>query len=304
MTSLRDSNHHLLNLVDLPSYDEDFSSRTVDQLVRARDSLFSEICQDLGVKDFSEIRARHMIKPSVTKKKLSEWLECVCYMVDSFAAPHMQSALERIEELSSEKIEDQKTVISLQNQLIEKKDRELNAVQNTVQTELKTYSSALTKTCAAALAPKKIKAAVQSVSEKEERSRNIIIYGMSESSGENLQEKVSEVISKIDEKPVVKDSCRIGPIKSDRPRPVKFTVNSSDVVSQVLRKAKLLRTQEGYSKVYLCPDRSAAERKVHKELWDQVKQKKSSEPNRIHLIRDNKVVSFDKDSRPTSSGKT
>ena len=180
----------------------------------------------------------------------------------------MQSAVERIEELSSEKIEDQKTVISLQNQLIEKKDGELNAVQNTVQTELKTYSSALTRTCAAALTPKKIKAAVQSVSEKEERSKNIIIYGMSESSGENLQEKISEVVSEIDEKPVIKDSCRIGPIKSDRPRPVKFTVNSSDVVSQVLRKAKLLRTKEGYSKVYLCPDRSAAERKVHKELWD------------------------------------
>ena len=77
-------------------------------------------------------------------------------MVESFAAPHMQRAAERKKEHSTEKIEDSKTVISLQNLLTEKK-----VVQITVQAEMKTSSSVLTRTFPATLAPKRIKAAVQ-----------------------------------------------------------------------------------------------------------------------------------------------
>ena len=84
-----------------------------------------------------------------------------------------------IEELSATKMEDQKTFLRLQNQLTEK-DSDVRAVQSTVQTELKTYSSALTsdeltKTCAAALVPKRI-------SENKKRGKIIIICGMNEGS--------------------------------------------------------------------------------------------------------------------------
>ena len=73
---------------------------------------------------------------------------------------------------------EQKTVIDLQKKLIEKKDEELKSVQTTVQKEMKSYSFALKKTWAAALTPKKICTAVKKIAEKDERSRNVVIYGI------------------------------------------------------------------------------------------------------------------------------
>ena len=62
-----------------------------------------------------------------------------------------------------------------------KKEDELKvvkeSVESTVESEIKSYASAVTKTCATALAPKKLTAAIKAVSEKEDRKRNIIIYG-------------------------------------------------------------------------------------------------------------------------------
>ena len=113
----------------------------------------------------------------------------------------------------------------------------------------------MTKTCAAALAPKKITAAVQSVADKEDRSKNLMIYRIDEAENEVLSDKVSEVISLVDEKPVIRDSCRVGTRRADKPHPVKFSLNSSDMVSQILSKSKLLRSKEGYKSVYICPDR-------------------------------------------------
>ena len=48
------------------------------------------------------------------------------------------------------------------------------SVESTVKSEIKSYASAVTKTCAAALVPKKLTAAIKTVSEKEDRKRNII----------------------------------------------------------------------------------------------------------------------------------
>ena len=99
-------------------------------------------------------------------------------------------AAERVDKQNISLIAEQKTVIDLQKQLIEKKDEELKSVQTTVQTEMKSYSSALKKTCAAALTPKKICTAVKTIAEKDKRSRNVVIYGISESGGETLKTKL------------------------------------------------------------------------------------------------------------------
>ena len=67
---------------------------------------------------------------------------------------------------------EKKKVINLQAKLIEKRDEglvslrtiveeEVKSVQGVVETELKNYSSALTKTCSTALTPQKIRAAVK-----------------------------------------------------------------------------------------------------------------------------------------------
>ena len=102
-------------------------------------------------------------------------------------------------ELSSEK----KNVIDLQAKFIEKRDEELvnvmlksvvaeevKSVQDVMETELKSYNSpALTKTCAATLAPQKLHAAVKPVSEKEDRCRNVMIHGLKESLESSCRKK-------------------------------------------------------------------------------------------------------------------
>ena len=93
-----------------------------------------------------------------------------------------------------DKISDQKKIISLQGQLIKKhEDRDMSVqsvVQTTMENEMKTYASAVSKSCSSALTPKKIEAAVQKVAGKEERSRNVIVYGLEETIKEDFQEKV------------------------------------------------------------------------------------------------------------------
>ena len=59
--------------------------------------------------------------------------------------------------------------------------------------------------------------------------------------------------------------------KNTAVRPVKFTLSISDMISQVLRKARLLRSKEGYKSVYVCPDRTVEERRVYKKLLQELK---------------------------------
>jgi len=287
---------HTKYLVDDPDYEDPFNARHADQVARATNSVLNEMCYELDVKEYGDLVLKNLNKRSVTKEKLCDWLQTLCYILNRYASPHLQMAAERVDKQNISLIAEQKTVIDLQKELIEKKDEELKSVQTTVQTEMKSYSSALKKTCAAALTPKKICTAVKTIAEKDERSRNIVIYGISESDGEKLENKVSEVLGEINEKPSLRDCCRVGLKRADTSRPTKLSLNSSDTAAQVLRKAKLLRTKEGYKNIYICPDRSVEERRAFKKLWEELKEKRKAEPNRVHFIRNNKIVSSDKNS--------
>ena len=75
-------------------------------------------------------------------------------MMDQFANPHLQMAVKRLDKINSELLSEKKNVIDLQAKLIEKRDEELvlltsavaeevKSVQGVVETELKSYSSAL-----------------------------------------------------------------------------------------------------------------------------------------------------------------
>ena len=68
-------------------------------------------------------------------------------------------------------------------------------------------------------------------------------------------------------------------------RPVKFSEKSSDVENQLVRKAKLLRTKEGFKSVYICPDRTVSERRAYKKLVEELKLKRQYEPDKFYLIR-------------------
>jgi hypothetical protein len=180
---------------------------------------------------------------TLPKEKLAEWLETVCFILDSFSVPLLKNAVtsidrstKRIDELQKEKIDDQKKIIQLKDEVIEKKSVLLNDVKSTVQTEVKSFSSIVKKNCPPTLSKKTIEAAVKSACDKEDRSKNVIIYGIEETSGEVLRDEVGKVLTEINEKPVIRDCVRVGVKRSGdtRPRPVKFTLSNSDHVAQVL----------------------------------------------------------------------
>ena len=304
---------------------EDFDPAYVEQVVKSTDKLFADICDRVNLDPVSERQLVQKAKlniRSVTKEKLIQWLENACYLLDTCSIPLLQKAseietLQDICKLQREKIDDQKSIIELQRKLLDQNEKNLNSVQtavkntvqeelqsvkNSVKTEMKSYSSVLTKTCSVALSQKKISAAVKSETNREDRSRNVIIYGCQEVEGEVLSEKVSEVLEEISEKPSLTDCCRIGIKKDSAVRPVKFSVRSSDVANQILRKAKLLRTKEGFKSVYICPDRTVSERRAYKKLVEELKLKRQSEPDKFYSIRNNKIVSNSEKREPERTG--
>lgn len=290
-------NHHVQDLEDIKG--PVFKDLYVQQIVKARDSIFNEMCEELSITNNHDIQSCYLNKRTVSKEKLSNWLETVCYILDSFSVPLLKNAVpivERISVLQKEKIDDQEKIIKLQDEVISKNSDQLKAVKTTVETEIKSYSSVVAKSCKAALSTKKIEAAVRKAADKEDRTKNAIIYGIEESDSEVIQEKVGGILEVIGEKPLVKNCARVGVKKPGGvlPRPVKFSLSSSDLVAQVLRNARQLHSKEGYRSVYICPDRTVEERKAHKKLVDQLKEKKQSDPDKVHFIRHNNIVSIDK----------
>ena len=133
---------HTKYLVDDPDYEDPFNARHSDQVARATNSVFNEMCYELDVKEYRDLVLKNLNKRSVFFK-LCDWLQTVCYILNRYAAPHLQMAAERVDKQNILLIAEQKTVVDLQKKLIEKKDEELKSVQTTVQTEMKSYSSAL-----------------------------------------------------------------------------------------------------------------------------------------------------------------
>ena len=82
-----------------------------------------------------------LAKRKTTKEKLAVWLETVCCILDQYVIPWLEKAAplsDEVEKLNSEKIDDQKTVISLQNKLIEAHEKNVESVQNVVETTVET----------------------------------------------------------------------------------------------------------------------------------------------------------------------
>ena len=89
-------------------------------------------------------------------------------------------------------------------------------MQNTVEREIKSLSDAVFFT------PEKLKLAVKSGIQEEDRSRNVIVFGLREEASEQVEKQVSELFSEIGEKSRIQAS-RIGKKFTDSTtiRPVK-----------------------------------------------------------------------------------
>ena len=95
-------------------------------------------------------------------------------------------------QLQSSTIEAQGSVIRLQDELLKCKEDKLKevstvvekAVQQTVQTEIKTYSQVVEKS-APRLTVKSVKTAIKEAAVEEDRSKRLIIFGLEEEKGDS-----------------------------------------------------------------------------------------------------------------------
>ena len=205
-------------------------------------------------------------------------------------------------ELKSNLIARQTHVIEAQKELIEAKNSQLqelsdsvvSSVGKTVQTQLQSYSDAVQVQAARngsgnAINQSVLKTVVKNVVAEEDRSRNLIIYGLAEDEEENIGEKVEAVFSELSEKPKC-EANRIGKVGQHRPRPVKVSVSNSSVVTQILTKCRNLRNIDRFKDVFISPDRTKEERDERRDLVKQLKLKRTAEPDKHFSIKKGQII--------------
>ena len=125
------------------------------------------------------------------------------------------------------------------------------------------------------LSEEKLKKVVQEAVIDDDRSKNVVVFGLAEEDSENLDGKIVSLFEEIEEKPSF-EAVRVGKVSEDQIRPVKVSLRNCETVRQLLLKAKELKTITAYRKVYISPDRSPEERIKHRQLVDNGTQKKPS----------------------------
>ena len=176
----------------------------------------------------------------------------------------MKSGCLEVDALKSESKNAIKELAEVQSELLQSKRDQIeyfqNGVQSTIKTELKSYSEAVKKSKNEQVTLKKIKTVVKDI--VEDRSRNIMMFGLEETERENLDYKVRDIFEELKEKPLFRAE-RVGRKTSeDSGRPVKVSMESSLTVSDILKKSKDLK-QSVFSHVFLQPDRTLEQRLKH-----------------------------------------
>ena len=215
-----------------------------------------------------------------------------------------QDLLAEVQTLRSGLLVAQNSVIKLQGELLAAKDEQLQsvqtavkdtvqqAVQQTVQTEIKSYSQAVAKVAPprAALTTAALKKAMKEAVDENDRSRNLMVFGLSEDEGEQLVKKVDEVFQQLGERPRI-EATRVGVQSTGKTRPVKVTVSNPAMVLQILAKARNLKHDVKHKDIFICPDRTLEQRAEQRKLVISRKKKAAEEPNKRHFIRGGRVCS-------------
>ena len=281
----------------LQSFDVD----ELDEVEAAQRQWIEEAKKELKCTEEDNLTADLFNK--LNKPVLCRWLEeardTMCRQREM-----MESMKEVIGTMKTEALGDKATVIKLQSELLERKEEQLASLQTAVRTsvqdvktEIRTYSDALNKpTSAAAISTGAFKKVVKEVMAEEDRSKNLMVFGLAEEVGEKLDGpdgKICAMFQELNEKPRC-SAVRVGKAPTTSPsscRPVKVTLTSSTAVRQLLMKAKLLKEIERLKAVYLGPDRSPADRASQRQLITELKKKKEEQTTHEHFIRGGKVVS-------------
>ena len=161
-----------------------------------------------------------------------------------------------------------------------------------MKTELRSYCEAAKQGVASSsITAAQVKTAVKTVVAEEDRTKNIMLFGMAEEQEENLEVCAAAIFEQVQENPTIVDCHRIGRAKEGVTRPVKVILASGDIAQRVLKNAGRLKSNERFKKVYLSADRTIEKRRARKELVEKLKQKRDSQPGLHHFIRNGAIFS-------------
>ena len=266
-------------------------------LERDMKSEVDELKKSLNVSSKSEIDTTKLNK--LHKGPLMNFIVNMLGMFDK-NIDLCKSAAATCDKLKSEQIELQKQLISVQN-------NQLSAVQQSVKAEMKTWAEVARKTVSqnSVLTTKVVKEAVKAVSEEEERSTNLIIYGTNDfetpSDPDFEEEEIDNIVRSVcnltldnDITPKIKAISRIGQFNQDKSRPIKVEFNSSNTVANILKNARKLKLNSDFKSVYLSPDRTKEQRAAHSKLVKQMKDMISRDNSKHYFIRGNEIKCVDK----------
>ena len=218
-------------------------------------------------------------------------------------------------EMSATAVSSQNEVIGLQKRVIDIQQQHIDQaattvgenVRDTLSEEIKLYSTALANKAAEAAVsqtPKQqtsaptvqvMTQAVKFAAEENERSKRLIFFGIQDSS-ENLDEDENAAVEALGIDPMFDSSVKLGTRKPGLSRPVLVTVRDAAHATEILRKSHLLRRTDLFKSVYISPDRSLEQRKIHRELVNELTQRRaeklSGDEKLRFVIRDGRVVSL------------
>ena len=100
--------------------DNHFGEVNLREVQKVCSSMFSDISKVYGCDDPKKLYPEVLNKNNVVKAQMAEWLYTAIELLNQCCLPLMSSARTTIEQLQEEKINDQRTIIELQEKLISK----------------------------------------------------------------------------------------------------------------------------------------------------------------------------------------
>ena len=158
-------------------------------------------------------------------------------------------------------------------------------VQETVQKELKSYAAMVQKSCAKSLAPARLQQAMRKVASEDDRSHNLTIYGLPEEEGTSTEESMMQVLQQTGEKPKMKSCMRMRGKGGETNCPIKVVLHTREMVRSILARSNRLKEVDGFSRVYLCPDRTVEQRAERRKLVATLAERRAAEPGKSFVIR-------------------
>ena len=176
---------------------------------------------------------QNILKDVLNSEQLAE-LACDLISSAKLNLKAMHAAVEEIERCQTDSRASDKQVIDLQNKLLTSNSNQQEKLTN----QIKTFSDVVTSV--PTQITKSVKQAVMSTAKKVGTERNVIIFGVEESPGEDLNEIVNELFLAINFK-LKFEAARIG---NGSKRPVKVVLEDANKAFDVLRAAKNLNDTE------------------------------------------------------------